>query len=374
MKAGWKLGLAVGVLVLLGVGAWQLLPLEEEGERAPDVAVQLMDGRVLSLSELEGEVVLLNFWATWCPPCRLEMPGFQRVYEARRDDGFAIVGLTTDIVADDQIEWFLEQRGIEYPVGRATRYASEAYGGAGGVKTLPTSFLIDAEGRIRRTVTGVYEESDLVADVDALLREAGREPTGDVAVAEETPPTFLDVEGVGNALGAEDAPVTVVEFSDYGCVYCSRFAQQTFPRLYQEFVQPGQVRWLHVPFVLGKFRNGAEAARAAECAAEQGDPTFWAVHLGLFRRQAEWRDASDPLPIFRRYLEDAGADVAAFTSCYEENRPRESLNRADEIALAAGVASTPTFFVNGRRVDGAVPLPNFRRAILSALSEAGAAR
>ena len=233
---------------------------EAPGEPAPEVAVQLMHGGVLSLDDLEGKVVLVNFWATWCPPCRVEMPGFQRVYEARRDDGFEILGLTTDLISDEQIQWFLEQRGISYLVARATRQAAQAFGGA---ETLPTSFLIDADGRIRRTVVGVYDEKELLADVDGLLLEAGLEPTGQVAAAPKaTTPDWMELKEIGHAIGEDSAAVTVVEFSDYGCAYCSRFTQTTFPQPYSEFIRDGRVRWVHVPFVLGKFPNSDRASVA----------------------------------------------------------------------------------------------------------------
>ncbi len=368
---GWKAlasamaGAVLGVGVL-GVGGARLLSAltEDRGERAPDVAVQLLDGGVVSLSELEGRVVLVNFWATWCPPCRVEMPGFQRVYEARRDDGFTIVGLTTDLVSDEQVRWFLEQRGIDYGVGRATRWASESFGNP---STLPTSFLIDADGRIRRKVVGVYDEAELVADVDGLLREAGLEPTGEVAAAAPREvPGWLEVKEVGHPIGDEAAPVTVVEFSDYGCAYCSRFSQQVFPGLYEEFIQEGRVRWVHVPFILGKFPNSAEASVASSCAAEQGELAFWSMHLSLFRGQREWRSAPDPLPVFRRYVEAAGGDGAALAECYGEDRPRETLSRAARVADAGGVRATPTFFIDGRRVEGAASLEEFRQLLREA--------
>jgi protein-disulfide isomerase/peroxiredoxin len=363
---GWKkAGILVGVVVLVAGGGAHLLPAltGEEWEEAPDVALQLLDGRTASLSELEGRVVLLNFWATWCPPCRVEMPGFQRVWEARGDDGFSVVGLSTDLLPDDQIRWFLEQRGIDYMVGRGTRYAAESFG---RVNTLPTSFLIDAEGRIRRRVVGVYDEGELVADVDGLLREAGLEPTGELAAAETKAPEWMELKEVGHAIGEGTAPVTVVEFSDYGCAYCSRFAQQTFPHVYKEFIQTGRVRWVHVPFVLGKFPNSEAATVAASCAGEQGESTFWAVHLTLFRRQAEWRSLADPLPAFRGYVEGAGGDGAALEECYRTGGPREALARATRVADAGGVGATPTFFIDGRRLEGAAPLDEFRRALVTA--------
>ncbi|MFO7892242.1 MAG: thioredoxin domain-containing protein [Longimicrobiales bacterium] len=355
---------ALAVVLMAGVGlayGWGRAA-EPAGERAPDVAVQLLEGNTLSLSELRGQVVLVNFWATWCPPCRVEMPGFQRVYEARRDDGFAILGLSTDRLPDDQIQWFLEQREIDYMVGRATQYAAQAFGGA---RTLPTSILIDTEGRIRRTVVGVYDEAELVADVDGLLGEAGREPTREVAAAPRPELGWMELKEVGHIIGDEAAPVTVVEFSDYGCAYCQRFTRETFPRLYSEFIEAGRVRWVHMPFVLGKFANSEEATLAASCAAEQGQAVFWATHMALFSGQPQWR-SGDPRPVFRRYVEDAGGDGPAFDACYGDEHPRAGLDRAEQIAAAAGVSATPTFFVNGRRVQGAVPLAEFRQALLQA--------
>ncbi len=360
---------AVALVALVGsahfagvrlVDAWRARGLE----RAPAVSVQLLDGSVVSLSSLEGKVVLLNFWATWCPPCRLEMPGFQRVYDARRDDGFTIVGLSTDQLPDEAIRTFLEQRGIEYPVGRVTRYVADAYGGA---NTLPTSFLIDADGRIRRQVTGAYDETELVRDVDGLLREAGLEPTGEVAVYRPEPPNEGEAEAVGHVTGAADAPITVIEFSDYGCGYCSRFTRESFPALYKEFIDAGSVRWVHLPFVLGKFPNAELAAAAAVCASEQGESVFQATHQTLFRRQAEWRSTADAAALLRGWVEAAGGDGEALAACLEDDRPRADLARVEEIAMRANVAATPTFFVNGQRVEGALPLEAFQEGFRSML-------
>lgn len=369
-RFSWKiLAPAALAAVLLLIAGYRWLPglTADRGEKAPEVTVRLMSGAVVSLEELEGRVVLVNFWATWCPPCRLEMPGFQRVYEARKDDGFTILGLSTDMVSDEQIAWFLKQRGITYMTARATRMAAEGFGSP---NTLPTSFLIDAKGRIRRTVTGVYEETALLRDVDALLREAGREPTGEVEVVKRGAPKWLDLKDVGHAIGDPDAPVSVVEFSDYGCSYCQRFSQEIFPHLYGEYVERGAVRWIHVPFILGKFPNAEEATATGICMAEQGQAEFWKVHMALFRRQREWRSAgSDPLSLFRRYVADAGGDEAAFEACYRSERPGGVVARAEELAMAAGVSATPTFFINGELFQGAVPVEEFRRALDAALAE-----
>ena len=133
---------------------------------APDFAVTTIDGEELTLSELRGQVVLVNFWATWCPPCRLEMPGFQDVWEDYRDRGFTIVGLSVDRgVRDDVVRW-VRQREITYPIAFAPGAVVRAYGGA---NVLPTSVLINREGRIVHRVEGFYAEPALRAAVRRLL-------------------------------------------------------------------------------------------------------------------------------------------------------------------------------------------------------------
>src|SRR5690606_16982844 len=103
-------------------------------------------------------VVLVNFWATWCPPCRFEMPGFQRVYEEYADEGFVILGLSTDRGSRRAVRDFLSERGITYPVAMATAQSVRAFG-AGNL--LPTSYLLDRTGKVRYTVRGIYAEPAL---------------------------------------------------------------------------------------------------------------------------------------------------------------------------------------------------------------------
>lgn len=144
------------------------LGMNSEGHAAPAVSFALLDGSDLSLEQLRGQVVLVNFWATWCPPCRMEMPGFQQVYEERRADGFTIIGLSSDSGTKQRVEAFLRDRKITYPVGYATAEAETAFGGVNG---LPTSFLIDRQGRVRYTVKGIFTEVALRQAVDRLLAE-----------------------------------------------------------------------------------------------------------------------------------------------------------------------------------------------------------
>ncbi|HEY8483112.1 MAG TPA: TlpA disulfide reductase family protein [Longimicrobiales bacterium] len=164
----------IAVLGFVGYRLWpqaaSALGLGGGGTEAPDIRVETLAGDTIALRDLRGQVVLVNFWATWCPPCRYEMPGFQRTYERYRDRGFTILGLSTDRAGRGTVQRFLDEMGITYPVAVATAEAIQLFG-AGNL--IPASFLIDTEGRIRYTVKGVYTETALTRAVERLLREGG---------------------------------------------------------------------------------------------------------------------------------------------------------------------------------------------------------
>lgn len=177
-QAGWKRWLRRAIdwalwVVVIGLLVWRFGPQVEAAlgiggtdEPAPDFAVRTLDGDSLRLSELRGRVVLVNFWATWCAPCRLEMPGFQDVWEDYQDRGFTIVGLSVDRgVRSDVAEW-IRRREITYPIAFPTGAIVQAYGGA---RVVPTSILIDRQGRIVHRVEGFYAEPVLRAAVKRLL-------------------------------------------------------------------------------------------------------------------------------------------------------------------------------------------------------------
>lgn len=169
--------------------------------------------------------------------------------------------------------------------------------------------------------------------------------------------------------GAGRAPVTVVEFADFGCQYCALFATAAYPQIAAEFVATGKVRWKYVPFVLGMFPNGDGAARAAECAAEQGKTAFGRMHDLLYARRPEWSGAADPAGSFRAYAVAALLDEARFARCYGSEATGARLRASNELADQLGVRATPTFFVDGARVEGALPLEQFRAVLRDALAQ-----
>jgi len=196
---------------------------------------------------------------------------------------------------------------------------------------------------------------------------------GDAGAAPPVTDT-IDMRRIGYSRGAEDAPVQVFEFSDFGCPYCGQFAVLTYPELHEEFVRTGLVRWTYVPFVMGMFPNGAEAARAAECAAEQD--AFWPMHDRLYEGQREWKPSRSPRVLFAEYARELGLSVEGFAACYDQDLggARTALN--NRAATGLGVRATPSFFVNGRLVEGALPADRFRQILemSGARRDAGDAR
>ena len=170
----------VALLLFIGSRMWPQIAaafgVQSASANAPDFELTTLDGQRVSLTSLRGKVVLVNFWATWCPPCRIEMPGFQRVYEAKRDAGFTIVGVSTDAVGSRAVADFVRERGITYPIAMATGAVIQDFGGA---RALPTSFLIDREGRIRHEVKGIFTSVALEQAVDRLLAERSSPPRGE---------------------------------------------------------------------------------------------------------------------------------------------------------------------------------------------------
>lgn len=144
------------------------LGLSGAGEPAPTFELVTLQGEPLSLEGLRGKVVLVNFWASWCPPCRVEMPGFDRVYRERSRDGFVIVGIATDRYAEEDIREFVETYEISYPIALATQQVVRDYG---GVRRLPESYLLDRDGRVRHRVIGYFAEPALRSAVDRMLKE-----------------------------------------------------------------------------------------------------------------------------------------------------------------------------------------------------------
>ena len=114
------------------------------GKVAPDFELTSLDGKRVKLSDFRGKAVLLNFWATWCSPCKVEMPWFVDLQKKYGNDGLVVVGVAMDDTDTPKIAEFASQMGVNYPVLLGTDKVSDDYG---NVQFLPTSFYIDRDGK-----------------------------------------------------------------------------------------------------------------------------------------------------------------------------------------------------------------------------------
>lgn len=144
----------------------------KEGFTAPDFTLDLLDGGTVSLAELRGKVVLVNFWTSWCPPCRLEMPAIEKTYRNYKDLGLVVIGLNLTAQDSEQAAAnFVKEIGVTFPIALDR---DNAVGNLYRVTALPTSFFIDRNGVIRFVVVGgPMSEALIQSKVEELLREGG---------------------------------------------------------------------------------------------------------------------------------------------------------------------------------------------------------
>src|SRR5690625_1355613 len=137
----------------------------KKGNIAPDLELELMDGEVVKLSDYKGEKVLLNFWATWCPPCRAEMPDMQKFHEESEDGVILAVNFGETKHQMEQVEEFLDEFDVTFDVLKDEENdVSSIY----EVAALPTSYFIDEEGRIHDVVKGGINYDSIVKQFDSM--------------------------------------------------------------------------------------------------------------------------------------------------------------------------------------------------------------
>ena len=172
-----------------------LLPLCSQAETkkplkpAPEFSLKDSSGKMFKLSDYKGKVVLLNFWATWCRPCKLEMPWFAEFEKNYKDKGFAVIGVAMDDEGWDVVKPFLLNNKVTYRIAVGDEALATKYG---GVEAMPTSFVIDRQGRIVAMHVGLVSKKDYQDDIEKLL-----------APAKPAPKRSSVPAGSGGQLGAE---------------------------------------------------------------------------------------------------------------------------------------------------------------------------
>ncbi|MGH2568683.1 MAG: TlpA disulfide reductase family protein [Bacteroidota bacterium] len=140
-------------------------------QQAPNFSLKTSDGTTIELAKLKGKVVLVNFWATWCGPCRKEMPDFVEAYKQYKSKGLEIVGVSLDEDGWEVVDPFLKKYGINFPVVIGDGKLAQAYG---GIEFIPTSFLVDREGFVVDKHIGMLQKELLDKKLQPLLQSKER--------------------------------------------------------------------------------------------------------------------------------------------------------------------------------------------------------
>ncbi|HET7276082.1 MAG TPA: thioredoxin domain-containing protein [Longimicrobiaceae bacterium] len=181
-----------------------------------------------------------------------------------------------------------------------------------------------------------------------------------------TSDSILALAANSRTKGAADAPVTIIEISDFQCPYCREFTRTTLPALDSTYIQTGKVRLVFLNYPLPMHTRAWVAAEAALCAGAQS--AFWPMHDRLFEHQPEWSTADNPAVHFKQYAVEVGLDMEDFVACTTDDSVAAVI--LDDLMQAArsGIAATPTFIFNGKRVlSGALTLEQISAEIARSL-------
>lgn len=174
-------------------------------------------------------------------------------------------------------------------------------------------------------------------------------------------PVEVSIEG-SFSIGDPDAPITIVEFTDYQCPFCYRHFLETFGSINENYVATGQVRYVFKEFPLTSIHPQAfEASEAALCAGDEG--AYLEMHDVLFTNQQEWSGRSDAATLFVGYAEELGLDKDGFADCMSSHKYKTAVEADMDEGFRLGVSGTPAFFLNGYPLFGAQPYNIFEQAI-----------
>ncbi|HIJ11132.1 TPA: DsbA family protein [Candidatus Woesearchaeota archaeon] len=195
----------------------------------------------------------------------------------------------------------------------------------------------------------------VVSQLGGAAADQPNQPSAAPSAPEPTPVADVDADD-DPVLGNADAPVTIIEFSDYQCPFCSRFWSQTLPQIKSQYIATGKVKFVYRDFALSNHPLAAPAAIAANCAEPQGK--FWEFHDLIFGNQQSLSEAS-----LRTWATQLGLDMTAWDACRNDPASRAEIQKDFNDGGAAGVGGTPAFFVNGKLLSGAQPFSAFQQAI-----------
>lgn len=213
----------------------------------------------------------------------------------------------------------------------------------------------DMEAQLESAVMNQHENQRRQAFLSELQAKA------DVKVLLDPPRTKIDVPADAFAMGPTNAPVTIVEFSDYQCPFCRR-AHPTVQQLLADYGD--KIRFVYRDYPLSFHPRAMPASIAARCAADQDK--FWEMHTNLMEVQGDLSDAD-----LTKRAADLGLNAETFASCFSSKKYQDSIQSDFQAGASVGVTGTPAFFINGRMITGAQPLASFKEVVDDELSRRG---
>ncbi len=193
---------------------------------------------------------------------------------------------------------------------------------------------------------------------NAPTQVAPREPAAPTVISAAEMEALIDDDAVE---GDADAPVTIIEWSDYECPFCTRFYTDTLQQIRTEYIETGKVKLIYRDFPLSFHPNAQKAAEAAECAGEQGK--YYEMHDELFEKGVSGGVAS-----FKQYATTIGLNTAEFNTCLDSGEMASEVRKDFSDGQKAGITGTPGFLVNGKLISGALPFAAFQQAIEAELN------
>lgn len=173
-------------------------------------------------------------------------------------------------------------------------------------------------------------------------------------------------------MGDSGAKVWLVIASDFQCPWCKRWHQETAPAVKKEYVETGKIRIAYLQYPLNGHQHAMPAAEASMCAGAQGK--FWEYHDRLFATQDQWTPLPDASAFYQNLAQEVGLDTAAWQQCMADDVMLPMIAADQQRAQAAGVSSTPSFFVGNQRIDGAETIDVFRKVLDPAVEAARGGR
>lgn len=167
------IAMVISIMLVFGIQRAHRVPVTTtavklQGQPAPDFSLVALDGKTLKLSDFRGKAVLLNFWATWCEPCKLEMPWFVDLQKKYASQGLQVLGVAMDDASPSDIASFAQKLGVNYPVVIGKEEVGAQYG---GIDYLPSTFYISRDGKILDHVFGLASKSEIEANIQKALSQ-----------------------------------------------------------------------------------------------------------------------------------------------------------------------------------------------------------